>query len=204
MVVDISHHNANPNFAAAKAAGLVGVIHKATQGSGFVDSKYASRKKAALNAGLLWGAYHFATGADTDAQVKNFLKTAGGDDTTLLALDFEKNEQGPSMSLAQAKKFLTAVQKQTGQRPKIYTGSFMFDTVGKKQDPDFAKYRLWWARYNETPEIHPTWSAFWLWQYTDGQHGPKPRQVAGIGFCDCDHFAGTASELTAQWVEKTA
>jgi len=33
VVVDISHHNGNPDFAQAAAAGIVGVIHKATQGA---------------------------------------------------------------------------------------------------------------------------------------------------------------------------
>jgi lysozyme len=204
LVVDLSHHNANPDFVAAKAAGLVGVIHKASQGTGFTDSKYDSRRKAALKAGLLWGAYHFATGADPDAQVKQFIKSAAPDGTTLLALDFEANTQGSSMTLSQAKKFLKALEQQTGQHPKIYTGSFMFDTVGKKPDPDFAKYKLWWARYGASPEIHPTWSEFFLWQYTDGHSGPKPHQVNGIGFSDCDHFAGDGAALAALWVEKSA
>jgi len=202
LVVDLSHHNANPDFVKAKAAGLVGVIHKATQGSGFVDSQYAKRKKAALQAGLLWGAYHFCTGADVDAQVRNFITTTKPDGSFLLAMDFERNEADPSssVSLVQGKAFLAAVEKKTGQRPTIYTGSYMYDLLQKKPDPTLAKYRVWWARYAATPQLHPTWSNYWLWQYTDGHSGPQPRSVDGIGFCDCDHYDDTAAMLTASWL----
>jgi hypothetical protein len=41
VVIDISHYNRDVDFAAAKQAGILGVIHKATQGSGGVDPTYA-------------------------------------------------------------------------------------------------------------------------------------------------------------------
>ena len=37
VIVDLSHHNGNVNLAQAKAPGIVGVIHKATQGTSYVD-----------------------------------------------------------------------------------------------------------------------------------------------------------------------
>ena len=61
VVIDISHHNANPDFSRAAADGIVGVIHKATQGLTFTDSAYLTSRKKALDAGLLWGAYHFGS-----------------------------------------------------------------------------------------------------------------------------------------------
>ena len=36
VVVDISHHNGNVDLTKAQAAGIVGVIHKATQGTSMV------------------------------------------------------------------------------------------------------------------------------------------------------------------------
>ena len=56
VVVDLSHHNANVDFKKLRAGGIVGVIHKATQGTGFVDKKYEERRQIALDEGLLWGA----------------------------------------------------------------------------------------------------------------------------------------------------
>jgi lysozyme len=154
MVIDLSHHNANTDFARIRAAGVVGVIHKETQGIGFVDSAYAQRKTAALQAGLLWGAYHFGTADNVAAQVAHFINTTNPDGSFVLVLDFEKNELSPadSMSLAQAKDFLTAVQTRSGQRPKIYTGmSYMIAAVGPQPEPTLATYRVWWRNTPTRP-----------------------------------------------------
>ena len=51
VVVDISHHNGNVDLVQAKAAGLVGVIHKATQGTGLVDDTYQTNRQQAQTAG---------------------------------------------------------------------------------------------------------------------------------------------------------
>jgi len=63
-IVDISHHNGNIDLQLAKADGIIGVIHKATQGTTGVDPMYQTNRAKAAAAGLLWGAYHFATGDD--------------------------------------------------------------------------------------------------------------------------------------------
>ena len=201
-VIDLSHHNAAVDFQKIRAAGVVGVIHKATQGIGFVDSKYRSRKPLATQTGLLWGAYHFGTAEDVNDQVDHFLDFVQPDGQTLLVLDFEKNEPSPSnsMSLTQAKTFLSAVEQRTGQKPKLYTGSYMNEVAGAKPDADLAKYRVWWARYAEVPRLHPTWQNFWLWQYSDGHHGPPIGSVDGVGSCDCNSFAGSNAELQASWL----
>lgn len=136
MVIDLSHHNAVADFARVRAAG---VIHKATQGIGFVDKMYIPRKQPALDAGLLWGAYHFGTADDVDDQVEHFIDTVQPDGSFALVLDFEKNEPEPgnSMSLDQAKAFLTSVEARTGQRPRLYTsGAYMTATAGAAGDPD--------------------------------------------------------------------
>jgi lysozyme len=41
-VIDISHYNRDPDFTAARQGGIVGVIHKATQGADGVDPTYAA------------------------------------------------------------------------------------------------------------------------------------------------------------------
>ena len=44
-VIDISHHNGTYlNFNKAKAAGVVGVIQKATQGESYVDPTFKANK----------------------------------------------------------------------------------------------------------------------------------------------------------------
>src|SRR5437867_4109626 len=105
-VIDLSHHNNAVDFRRVKAAGIVGVIHKATQGVGHVDPSYAASRSGARAAGLLWGAYHFGTGGDGVEQADHFLDAVDPAPDTLLALDFEVDPQGPSMTLDQARAFV--------------------------------------------------------------------------------------------------
>jgi GH25 family lysozyme M1 (1,4-beta-N-acetylmuramidase) len=44
VVVDLSHHNNVNSFQAAKDSGILGIIHKATQGTNFVDPNYDERR----------------------------------------------------------------------------------------------------------------------------------------------------------------
>ena len=74
LVVDLSHHNDVADFGKVKAAGIAGIIHKATEATGFVDNMYVVRRSEAVNAGLLWGAYHFLRPVSIPAQVDFFLK----------------------------------------------------------------------------------------------------------------------------------
>jgi Glycosyl hydrolases family 25 len=60
-VIDLSHHNTVTSFQQIKGNGIIGVIHKATQSTQFVDAEYADRRRDALSAGLLFGSYHFAS-----------------------------------------------------------------------------------------------------------------------------------------------
>ena len=58
-VVDLYHRDSVASFQQAKLNGIVGVIHKATEGRTVVDSEYHGRKHRAPANGLFWGAYHF-------------------------------------------------------------------------------------------------------------------------------------------------
>lgn len=206
-VIDLSHHNwdakPNLNFVKAKAAGVVGVIYKATEGATFRDPLIDKTRTAVKAAGLEWGVYHFATAAPAEKQAANFFANAAVDADTLIALDFEHNDPTPSNTTTPtiARNLLKRFEDKYGRRPVLYTGSFMFDCFGSKPQADLAAYKLWWAAYNAQPKIHPTWASFWLWQYTDGKHGIGVKSVDGIGPCDCDFFAGTPQELLSQWAE---
>jgi len=64
-VVNLSHYDLmRPDFAAMKSEGIVGVIHEATYPRLDRDAQYAARQQAATQAGLLWGAYHYADATD--------------------------------------------------------------------------------------------------------------------------------------------
>jgi lysozyme len=199
VVVDISHHNNTVDLGAAKASGILGVFHKATQGTSFVDPLYSQHQKQAKDAGLLWGAYHFGDGSDGVQQADSFLKTVGDPTGMLLVLDFEANPVGPSMSIEEARAFVTHIQAQTGGWPGFYCGHYFKETLGSGTDPVLANCWLWLAQYGPTPVIPATWSEWTFWQYTDGANGPPPHSVPGIGLCDRDQFNGTEGELTTLW-----
>jgi len=200
VVVDLSHHNADPDFSSARTAGgIVGVIHKATQGLTFTDPTYARRRSQALDAGLLWGAYHFGTASDGVQQAEYFLDLVQPTADTLLVLDFEANPQGPSMTLEEARAFVVHVNDATGRYPGLYSGHYIKDLLGTTTDPVLANCWFWLSQYGPTAVVPLNWPVWTMWQYTDGAMGPDPHSVEGIGRCDRDKFNGSLEGLKQLW-----
>jgi lysozyme len=199
-VIDLSHHNQNLDFSQiANPGGILGVIHKATQGTRYVDPTYRSHMRAALDAGLLWGAYHFGTGSDGVEQAQHFLDVVSPGPQTLLALDFEANPQGPSMSLEEARGFVIHVHEVTGRWPGLYSGYYIKHLLGSNSDPVLANCWFWLAQYGPTAVVPANWDTWDMWQYTDGAAGPDPHEVPGAGLCDRDKFNGDESGLQTLW-----
>jgi GH25 family lysozyme M1 (1,4-beta-N-acetylmuramidase) len=162
MVVDLSHHNEVADFDAVKAAGIAGIIHKATETTGFADKMCAIRRGHAMSAGLLWGAYHFLRPVSVAAQVDFFLKVAAPDNTPLLALDHE---------------FLLRVEDAVGRKAVLYSGSLIKEQLGNRIDGYLAAHRLWFAQYGPRPVTPRNWPSAWLWQFTGDGVGPKPHSI---------------------------
>ena len=198
-VVDLSHHNGDVDLVAAKRDGILGVIHKASQGLAYADPAYGTNRAQAQAAGLLWGAYHFGTGGDGVAQAEHFLAVARPGPRDLIALDLEANLDGPSMTLAQARAFAKHVRGATGRWPGLYSGHYVKELLGVEVDPVLANCWFWLAQYGPRAVVPPTWRTWTLWQYTDGGLGPPPHSVEGIGRCDRDLFAGTPARLLDWW-----
>ncbi|SRR5258708_6065078 len=199
VIVDVSHYNANVDFSALKGAGIVGVIHKATQGITGVDPTYNGHRTSALQAGLLWGAYHFGTDGDGVQQAISFLNAVGDVSRTLIALDFESNPTGPSMSLEEARAFVTHVASVTGRYPGFYSGHDIKQLLGTSADTVLANCWFWLAQHGPTAVVPPNWDSWTLWQYTDGALGPEPTEVPGVGRFDRSIFNGTVDKLRAFW-----
>lgn len=202
VAIDLSHFNTVTDLAAAKAAGIVGVIHKASQGTSYRDDKYAINRAGAKRAGLLWGAYHFGTGADVAAQVEWFLKVAAPEPGDLIALDYEDNAAS-QMTVGQARQFLMLLTVKLGRMPVLYSGNTVKTALGSKNDPEFGSYRLWHAQYPANPDravpsCQVSWPMPWLWQYS------AKGDVPGIkGDVDVNVYLGTGS-LSAEWAGKAA
>lgn len=168
-VIDISHHNGpSLDFAAAKLDGVLGVIHKASQGASGIDPMYSANRKKANAAGMLWGAYHFATGNVALQQATHFLESIGDPTGVLMVLDFEPNITGSSMSLDQARMFVTYIHAQTGRWPGFYSGSMIKQLLGDKKDDVLANCWFWLAQYGPKATVPENWTTWTMWQYTDG------------------------------------
>lgn len=199
VVVDLSHHNANVDFNTVKQSGIAGIIHKATQGPTYTDPTYADRKKQAVEAGLMWGAYHFGTGGDAAGQAAHFLDVVQPGPNDLLVLDFEENTSGSTMTLEEAEDFVSYIHEKTGHWPGFYSGKDIKEALGNRTDTILANCWFWLAQYGSHAVVPPAWETWTLWQYTDGNVGPGPHAVNGIGNCDRDKFNGDMPALRKLW-----
>jgi lysozyme len=195
VVIDLSHWNEVTDWAAIRASGVLGVIHKATQGTSYADPLYDSRKQAALDAGLLWGAYHFGECFNPRTQARHFLTTTDPDPTDLLVLDFEPCGDD-TMAVQEAETFVREVWNETGHCPGLYMGQSFLDTcVAGVTWTQLQGCWLWIARYStQAPEVPSLWPTWTMWQYTDSA------TVPGVnGACDRNQFNGDAAGLRRLW-----
>jgi lysozyme len=217
VVADIAHFNP-VNFTAIAAAGIRGVIHKASQGVGMTDRQYARRRAAAAAAGLKWGAYSFATGDAAQTHARHFLAVAAPAADTLLCLDFEDNPRSP-MSGRQAYDFMREVEDATGRRCWIYGGNRIAEHISplaarSSAIADYFRARpLWLCQYKtglpagidlaalkKHIRVPAPWDDFSLLQYTGDGVGPLPHTVDGLeNGADLNAFDGTDDELAALW-----
>jgi lysozyme len=210
IVVDINHadgsreierdgktvHEDLIDFHKVRAAGFLGVIHKATEGEHYVDCLYAERKPKALAAGLLWGAYHFMRPGDVGNQASHFLSVAQAPKFVRFVLDYEDDKLG----LWQAERWLEIIHTVTGQRPWLYGGGVLKEQLAQRHSPSMAQYPLWLAEYGEVEKVPLPWTKPVLWQRSGDGIGPGMHDVPGIGRkMDIDYFDGTDAELTAAW-----
>ena len=197
-IIDISHWKDPVDFAKVKQEGIAAVIAKATNGATGVDKTYAKFKSMA-HGRFLWGSFHFGTGDDVHSQFENYMKVIGSVDGELACLDFEPNPFGPSMSLAQAREFVSIFRQVVGRYPVLYAGHTLKDALGPHADSVLSKCPLWLAQYGPAAVVPPGWTTWTLWQFTDGNAGDEPHRVSGVGTCDRSRFQGSEATLKQLW-----
>jgi len=229
-VVNMSHYDLiRDDFVGMKNEGVVGVIHEATFPRLQRDWRYSERQVAAMQAGLLWGAYHFGDGTNPISQADHFLAvvasshqlvvTAGQPEKkrpgTLLVLDFEKNGHYPggSMSVPQAVAFVQRIKDRTGKYPGLYCSEYRLRQMLYGPGSTAAHRAvlsncwLWVANYHFQPRNTSPWSSWDLWQYTgDGKSALRPRgmfpiSVANLRRAERNIFNGNNVALQAFWQE---
>lgn len=195
-VIDLSHWNPEPDWPTLRERGTIGVLHKATEGTEYVDPTLYERARAALDAGLLWGTYHFMRPGNMVAQMDHYLRKVGPVAGERLVLDHEDPDVS-LQDLCDAVLYLDAVRPDCPIT--IYSGHLLKEQLGdSKNETLFSLTDLWVAQYTDAPtpswpwETYPEWT---LWQYTDSnttvQGFPPGTQI------DSNHFNGDDEQLIA-------
>lgn len=130
-IVDLSEYQAGVDFHRLKASGVAAVWLKATEGMTWTDPDFQGRRRAANEAGLHVGAYHFAhpdrnlPGAEADHFV-SVVRMIGTTDL-LPFLDFEtwNKKLSAEEHVAWARTFNARVRALLGRWPGFYSYSAM-------------------------------------------------------------------------------
>lgn len=220
-VVNLSHYDLmRPDFGQMRQQGIVGIIHEASYPKYVRDERYADRQNAAVGAGLLWGAYHFADATNPLQQAEHFLRVVESSwrrarpgsrpNEVLLVLDLEKNGHYPggTMSVAQAAQFVEHIRQRTGKYPGVYGSEYRLRQVLSAARPAdrqiLSRCWLWVANYHHLPGQVPPWSTWRLWQYTgdgvcDLPRSSYPKSIANIKNAERNTFRGDAEALRTFW-----
>lgn len=175
MIVDVSsfqHPNGAPiTWPAVKAAGVQGVIIKATQGTTYTNPYYASDVAGATSVGLPVIAYHFAAFMTAQAEARYFLSVAG---SRAKVLDSETNTTATWQNdFLAALGFALTTELDYGSASTLPSGAI--------------RSLLWIADYGTKPAEGEA-----IWQFTSGG------SVPGIqGTVDESEWLGTPAQFNA-------
>lgn len=198
--LDVSAYQPGINWSSVAGNGAKFVYVKATEGTTYKSSQFASQYNGSYAAGLTRGAYHFATPNTSSgaAQASWFVKNGGAwtaDGRTLPPLlDIEYGYNGQTCwGLSQAamvswiSSFSNTVLQLTGTRPAIYTTTDWWSRC-TGNNGGFSSSPLFLAHYTtaQTPGTLPNgWKSWSIWQWAD----------AGVFPGDQDVFNGTVAGL---------
>jgi lysozyme len=180
--IDISHYQGDVDWAKIKADGVSFAWAKATQGNYLVDSRWTEgRHKAAIEAGIHFGGYHFADlGQDPVLNAKNFLKAIGslraGD--LLPMVDVEDSGLPDGITIKKVNDWLVAFSTEFNRH--IKTPLVMYCGVGKYAGRAGAMSaevvalfpHLWLYRYTNASDPGGTglWPSWDVWQHSSSGH----------------------------------
>jgi lysozyme len=207
--LDVSLHQGKIDWSAIAQAGVRFCYVRASVGGQQVDSQFATNWKAAVDAGLIRGAYHFfwPLTASQD-QADNFIDTVGtlqsGDLAPTLDLEEAIGASDPQkrnvwldvpaeQRLPMIQNWLETVEQAAGMQPVIYTRQNFIESLLGDGVRQLADYPLWIAHYDvPQPTVPASWTSWNFWQYTE------KGSVQGInGNVDRDRFNGSLSDLQA-------
>lgn len=197
---DVSGWQVGVDWAQQWALGSRFAYIKATEGTDYTSSQFTQQYNGSYSAGMIRGAYHFATPNTSDgaSQARYFYAHGGGwapDGRTLpplLDIEYATDGSGTCWGLTTTQmtqwisSFISTLRSLTGINPAIYsTANWWNQCTGS--DNTFGANPLFVARYGtSTPGSLPaSWVNWTMWQY----------QAAGTFAGDQDIFNGTQTQL---------
>ncbi|WP_285116582.1 cell wall-binding repeat-containing protein [Leifsonia sp. fls2-241-R2A-40a] len=205
--LDVSGWQENVNWASVAANGAKFAYVKATEDTDYRSSQFSQQYNGSYAAGLIRGAYHFATPSTSSgaAQARWFVQNGGGwvaDGRTLpplLDIEFNPYNNGldtcwglsPAQMVGWISDFVNTTLALTGRPPAIYTNTNWWNrcTGG---NGGFGNHPLFIANYPNDPAtgagtMPAGWGSFTFWQF----------RAAGFFPGDQDVFNGALSDLQA-------
>lgn len=207
--IDVNAYHPVTDFAALGASSISFVGVKATEGNTVTDKKFVHHRDELRQLPLdLVIFYHFARSGDPVYQANRLLHAIGSlRPNERVCLDLEVLPDDPGSVLAWVDAFYARVQRAyPATRQLIYTSKRIWDSFGSPAWPRAARsVDLWAPRYNSTqtePLVPAPWSAWQIWQWTDGGEHGSSYNVAGVGECDGNLWNGDRDALKT-WVAGT-
>lgn len=177
--IDVSHHQGlidwKKIFQNKQLDTLLNFAYcKATEGTTFIDERWAENRQTLNEMGIRNGAYHFFNpDSDPIKQAEHFIsiwKPRDIDLPPMLDVEIENKEKNDLKLKKSINKWLLHVEKKTGHHPIIYTQDNFFNKKFKK---DFLNYNFWIASYTKKP-INLNYKRIVHWQYS------KSGEIPGI------------------------
>jgi GH25 family lysozyme M1 (1,4-beta-N-acetylmuramidase) len=174
-LVDVSHYQTVSSWPAVAAAGIVGVIAKATEGNFFHDPAFAGHVAGARAAGLHVGAYHFArpdlTAGDATTEADYFCDAIAPHAAELDIIPMLDLEAEVGLAADQLDDWVLQwcqrVEARTGRHLGIYCATW-FSGPHLSPNPALAFYPLWvasWTTAAAPKSLPAPWGTWALWQY---------------------------------------
>lgn len=192
--VDVSHYQGEIDWDVLAAQNIRFAYIKATEGSSYVDERFANNYGMARQTGLRVGAYHFFSFDSSGAtQAVNFIETVKAFDGMLppvVDVEFygnkEANPPDPEEVRPQLQAYLDAVENAYGLRPVIYA---TYESWKLYIENQFDDYPLWIRDIWNQPKSSIDWT---LWQYTN--RGRLKGFSGEESYVDLNVFKGTMEE----------
>ena len=199
--VDISEYQADVDMEKLAAQKVQFIYMKATEGSGFRDSRFAENWAAAEECGVPAGAYHFFSfDSPGTMQAENYIDTVGslGTGHLIPAVDVEyyadKKDNPPDKEelVRELGDFLSAIEEEYHVKPMIYAPREIWE---KYLMGSFDEYPRW-IRSIYYPVTFETTGSWVLWQYCDT--GELEGYTGGERYIDLDvlHRGMDIDEIT--------